>query len=117
MKDFSEHFRELVQGLLPPDSRVLLPSGGGDLIILATWRLTSDPTRPTKRSRMIRLILADEAVEDYARASDGLRLASDSRLLALLKDRLAAFDPNHDSPRGVNPPAVTWTVTTLDLNG
>jgi hypothetical protein len=30
---------------------------------------------------------------------------------------LSTFDPNHDSPLGVEPPAVTWPVGTRALNG
>jgi hypothetical protein len=29
---------------------------------------------------------------------------------------LSVFDPNHDSPLGVEPPAVTWPVSTGVLN-
>jgi hypothetical protein len=29
---------------------------------------------------------------------------------------LSTFDPNHDSPLGVEPPAVTWPVSTAILN-
>jgi hypothetical protein len=117
MRDFSTHFRELVERELPQDSRVLIPSGGPDMMILATWRLTSDPARPNKRSRLLRIAISGEALEDYARGSDGLRLASDERFVECLRRQLRTFDPDHDSPLGVEPPAVTWPLSTLDLNG
>ncbi len=117
MKDFSAHFRHLVGGLLPDDSRILVPGGGGDIIMLVTWKLNTDPGRPSKRSRMIRLVVSEEAAEDYATGSYGLRLASDSRFLAWLRSRLDAFDPNHEAPLGVEPAAVTWVISTLELNG
>ena len=117
MKNHSSHFRELVELQLPDDSRILMPRGGQDMVILATWRLSADPYRASKRSRMIRIVISEEAVQDYARSSDGAQLASDERFVAWLRRQLSAFDPNHDSPLGVEPPAVTWPVSTLTLNG
>ncbi|HWX32497.1 MAG TPA: hypothetical protein VNZ53_34335 [Steroidobacteraceae bacterium] len=118
MKDYSSHFRELVELQLPDDSRILMPRGGQDMMILATWRLTGDGFRAAgKRSRMIRIVISGEALLDYARGSNGTRLASDARLVAWLRGQLSTFDPNHDSPLGVEPPAVTWPVDTRALNG
>ena len=117
MKDYSSHFRELVELQLPDDSRILMPRGGQDMMILASWRLSTDMFRAGKRSRMIRIVISEEAISDYARGSDGERLASDERFVAWLKRQLSAFDPDHDSPLGVEPPAVTWPVNTLALNG
>jgi hypothetical protein len=117
MKDFSNHFRALVERQLPDDPRILMPRGGPDMMILATWRLGTDPPRPNKRSRMLRIAISEEALEDYARGSDGVRLASDERFVAWLRRRLSTFDPNHDTPLGVEPPAETWSVNTLELNG
>jgi hypothetical protein len=117
MKDYSNHFRELIERQLPEESRILMPRGGQDMMILATWRLTGDALRPSKRSRMLRIVLAEEALRDYARGSDGVRLASDARLVAWLKRQLSTFDPSHDAPLGVEPPPVTWPVSTQILNG
>ena len=117
MKDFSSHFRELVERQLPDDSRILTPRGGQDMMILATWRLESDSFRASRRSRMIRIVVAEEALKDYARGADDLRLAGDARMTAWLQRQLKTFDPNHDAPLGVEPPSVTWTLSTFELNG
>jgi hypothetical protein len=116
MKDLSNHFRELIQPLLPDDSPIVMPGGTPDIIILCTWRLTVDVHRPSKRPRMIRIVIAEEALDDYARGSDGMRLASDPRLGDWLRGQLNAFDPNHDAQLGVEPPPVTWPLSTLELN-
>jgi hypothetical protein len=117
MKDYSGHFRDLVEVQLPDESRILTPRGGQDMMILATWRLTTDAFRASKRSRMIRIVIAEEALQEYARGDDGARLASDARFGAWLQRQLRGFDPDHDSPLGVEPPAVTWHVGTQVLNG
>jgi hypothetical protein len=117
MKDYSNHFRDLIELQIPDDARILMPRGGEDLIVLVTWRLKNDDFRPSKRSRMIRIVISAEAIEDYARGSDGVRLASNARFISWLKRELEKFDPDHDAPLGVEPPPVTWTLSTLELNG
>lgn len=71
MKDFNNQFRALVEGVLPNDSRVLVPRSDEGLMVLATWRLPRDQFRPAKRSRMVRITITQEALEDYAQGSDG----------------------------------------------
>jgi hypothetical protein len=117
MKDYGAHFRQLVELHLPDDSRILMPRGGQDMMILASWKLTADQFRAGKRSRMIRIVISEEAIQNYARASDDTRLTSDARFATWLKRQLSTFDPNHDSPLGVEPTPVTWPVNTLALNG
>jgi hypothetical protein len=117
MKDFSAQFRILVEGALPKDARIVMPRGDGALMILATWRLPGDPFRPAKRSRMVRIAITQEALEDYAGGDDGLRRASNERFAAWLSRQIAAFDPHHDAPLGVEPAPVTWPVGTRELNG
>jgi hypothetical protein len=117
MKDFSNHFRSLVEIELPDESRILVPRGGQDMMILATWKLESDAFRASKRSRMVRIVVTEEALKDYSRGEDELRSTSDERFKVWLRKQLSVFDPNHDSPLGVEPPPVTWTVSTFELNG
>ena len=116
MKDYSNHFRGLVKGQLGDDPRILVPRGAQDMMILATWRLSGDTVRPNKRSRLVRIVISQEALEDYARGSEDLRRASDERFVAWIRRQLSTFDPNHESPLGVEPPAVTWPVSTGVLN-
>ena len=116
MKDYSNHFRDLVQRQLGDDPRILVPRGAQDMIILATWRLSMDALRPHKRSRMVRVVISQEALEEYARGSEVMRTACDERFVAWFRRQLSAFNPNHESPLGVDPPPVTWSVGTGVLN-
>lgn len=116
MKDFSNHFRDLVKRQLGEDPRILVPRGAQDMMILATWRLSTDALRPNKRSRMVRIVISQEALEEYARGSEEMRMACDERFVAWFRGQLTAFDPNHESPLGVDPAPVTWPVGTGVLN-
>jgi hypothetical protein len=117
MKDFSGHFRTLVEGQLPKDSRIVMPRDDDGLVILATWHLPAVPFRPARRSRMIRIAISQQALKDYASGNDGVRLASNERFVAWLRRQIVAFDPHHDAPLGVEPAPVTWPVGTRELNG
>jgi hypothetical protein len=98
----------MVGDALPKESRILIPRGGYGMTILATWALRSEQFRPRKRSRMIRIVLSEEALSHYASGSEVARAAGDARFVAWLKQQLQGFDPNHESPLGVEPPPVTW---------
>jgi hypothetical protein len=117
MKDFGNHFRSMVEGILPDESRILIPRGGYGMMILVTWALPAEPFRAARRSRMIRIAVSEEAINHYADAADGERGASDVRFLEWLKQQLSGFDPTHDSPLGVEPAPVTWELGTQELNG
>jgi len=118
MKDFGPQFRAIVEAELPEGTRIVMPRGDEGLMILATWRLPpSDPYRPAKRSRMVRIAITQEALADYAAGSDEGRLASNARLVTWLRRQIADFDPHHDAPLGVEPPPVTWPLGTRELNG
>ena len=116
MKDYTHHLRNLIELQIPQDSRILMPSGGQDLIVLLSWRLKNDDFRPSKRSRMIRIVISEEAIEDYAAGTDGVRLASDARFTSWLQRQLEKFEADHNAPLGVEPPPVIWTLSTLELN-
>jgi hypothetical protein len=66
---------------------------------------------------MIRIVINEEALQEYARGSDDARRASDERFGAWLRRQLTGFDPNHDSPLGVEPAPVTWPVSSHILHG
>src|ERR1700683_3917201 len=101
MKDYSNHFRELVKRQLGDDPRILVPRGAQDMMILATWRLSGDTIRPNKRSRMDRIVIPQKALEGYARGSEDARRACDERFVAWFQRQLSGFDPNHEAPLGV----------------
>jgi len=117
LKDVRTHFRELIAGELPKDSRILMPRGTGTLTIFATWGLPGDPSRGAKRSRMIRIAITQGVLEDYAAGSNRVRLAMNRRFVAWLRWQIAAFNPHHDSPLLIEPPPVTWPLGTRELNG
>lgn len=116
-----ERWREMAARVFPPSARILElpPRNNSDASVwrlLVSWRLCTEPARPSKRSKTVRIEIEAEALEDYTRSPPGARQAADTRLEAWLRAELERFDGDHDAPLGTEPPVVAWTVGTFDLN-
>ena len=111
----------MAERVFPEGARLLeMPSGEGELGVwrmLVSWKLGTDPTRPHKRSKTVRIIVGSEALEDFTRSPFGAREAANGRFERWLRTELERFDPNHETPNGVEPPVVPWQIGTVELNG
>ena len=112
-----EHLRAVSARSFSPETRVLAIDGLQNLELVISWRLGTDPQRPAKRSKTIRLTIEAEAVEDYAAAPPGQRQLADARLEQHLAQRLRQFEPDHQTPLGREPPIERWVIGTLALLG
>jgi hypothetical protein len=117
MPNHHERLRAIAEKIFPTGARLIAPTGEGDYVLLASWKTGTDKTRPTKRSKTIRLAISEEAMADYTRGVEDERDNADIRFEAALRARLAAFEPTHDTPLGTEPPIERWTLTTIELNG
>src|SRR5258707_13559672 len=105
MKDYSNHFRELVKRQLGNDPRILVPRGAQDMMILATWRLAGDGFRPGNRSRMIRIAISQDPLGKYAGGRDSLGAANDGGFVAWVRPQCGGLNPNRGAPVGGGPSA------------
>jgi hypothetical protein len=117
MPNHHERLRAIAEKVFPTGARLIAPSGEGDYVLLASWKIGTDKARPNKRSKTVRITFSEEAMADYTRATNGEREYANVRFEALLHTRLAKFDPTHDTPLGTEPPVETWIVNTIELNG
>ena len=116
MSDGAERLRHVAEGVFPGGARFIVV-GESDVVLLVSWKLSTDPARRNKRSKTVRVTLSEEAMSDYRRGAAGERDAADARFAALLKTKLGQFDPDHDTPLGTEPPIERWKVGTVELNG
>jgi len=63
---------------------------GNDVILRIDWKLGNDPNRPNKRSRLIRVIISEEAIDDCQDFNK-----AGVRFLEIIKNRFSAFNPDH----------------------
>jgi len=77
MKDYSKpFFANVVESAAAGRFAHPDPRGGQDMMIPRHLATEHRCIRASKRSRMIRIVISEEALQDYARGSDGARLAA-----------------------------------------
>lgn len=117
MPNHDDRLRAIAEKCLPMGARLIASGGEGYYVMLASWKLGTDPARPHKRSKTLRIVLTQEALDDYARGAKGERNSADARFEASLRSRLSKFNPSHDAPLGSEPPIEKWDIGTIELNG
>jgi hypothetical protein len=117
MTDWSTHLRSVVERSFSPEARIVAVADRPDLVLIISWTLGTDPKRPSKRSKTIRLVVEEEALVDYAAAPPGQRGMADARLKEHLTEQLMRFDPDHRAVFGREPPVVLWTIGAVTLLG
>lgn len=110
MPDCIDSLRVVVKRCFPTDARIVTVSKETDLIFAISWRVKSDPDRPLKRSKIIRLNIEEEAVAQYENRSAIARQTFEARLERSLHEHLVHFDADHHAPAHQVPPVVDWLV-------
>ena len=59
MPDSLTRLRAVAEKVFPTGTRLIAPPGDGELILLASWKLGTDKTRPNKRSKTIRVAISE----------------------------------------------------------
>ena len=117
MRDGREQIRVVIESVFPKGARVVALPGMKDYQLLVSWKPGTDPSRPGKRSKTVRIHIDAAAMDVFRQADESQRAYSLARLKPLLARRLELFDPDHDAPPGTEPPIEKWNIGTLELNG
>ncbi len=86
------------------DTNRIEPFEGGDVIFEIRWKLENNQNRPNKRSRSIRIIIEEEAIDDCV----DFKIAG-LKLKEIIKIKLSTFNPDD------GPPTEEWKISTDDL--
>lgn len=106
MKEIKEHWVDIIKDNFPKDSYQFLHQIDAFCLDI-NWKLKSDPSRPNKRSKKLRLIISEETLEDYRDANDEVVNNYDQKLNKFIGDTMANFSPDHDTPYGKIEPVET----------
>jgi len=110
VKSFVNDWVRLIRPLFPRDARIEIDTQN-NVILRIDWKLRNDPSRPNKRSRLIKVVIHQDAIDRCADVKKaGLRFKE------IIEDRLSSFHPGHDSPRCGSPPTDEWIIYTFDVN-
>src|SRR4030042_6543611 len=94
---FVNEWIELIRPLFPPGAKIE-SNEGNDVVLRIDWKLGT-PDRPNKRSRLIRVVISEEAIDDC----NNLGIAG-TKFKEVIKERISSFNPEHDKPRDAGPP-------------
>jgi hypothetical protein len=100
---------ELIRPIFPKEAEITVVDHK-DLEIRVVWKLLNDPNRPNKRSKLLRIIITEEAISDCHDFE-----AAGEKLKHIIKQKYLAFNPDHNMSR-YNTPAEEWTISTFDIN-
>ena len=116
-RDQHERLRAVAERVFPTGTRLITLPGEAEFVLLASWKLGTDPTRPNKRSKTVRIGISQEAMQEYGRSAMVEREYADRRLESFLRKNFARLNPSHDAPLGTEPPVEKWHFGTMELNG
>ncbi|MFX0199057.1 MAG: hypothetical protein ACFFCW_23285 [Candidatus Hodarchaeota archaeon] len=107
---FINQWLDLIRPIFPPNASIEVDEGN-DIFLRIDWRLGDEPERPNKRSRLIKIVISREAIEDCQDFNKaGLRFRK------IIENKLSGFNPAHNHSRLVSPPTEEWIISTFDLN-
>jgi len=109
-KAFVNEWVKLIRPLFPKNARIEIDAED-DVILRIDWKLGNDPARPHKRSRLIRVIIPGEAIDDCRDFEE-----AGSRVKRIFQDKLSDFHPDHNAPKCGSPPKEEWIISPSDVN-
>ena len=88
---FIDQWIELIRPIFPSEARIEVDEGN-DIVLRIDWKLGNDPERPNKRSRLIRIVISRESIEDCRDFNTaGLKFKK------IIEEKFDGFDPDHCS--------------------
>jgi hypothetical protein len=114
---FEDQILKAIHAAMPAGALIQVVPGEGCLNVGVSWKLNDDPERPSKMSKTISITVSHEAAQDFANISTVDHGASFDRVAAFLTQRLAYFDPTHNTSRYARTPVEKWIINTALVNG
>ena len=111
-----EHWVNLIRPLFRENADFKVTGLKEEFEVVVSWKVGTAPSRPSKSSKPIRIIVTEEAVEDYIEKSERQQQDDDEKLVQFIKSNLENFDPSHDNPIEIGPPEVKWIAGSNILN-
>ena len=110
------HFLATIEREFPKHAEFHVCRENDDICIYVDWQLGTDPARPNKRSKKIKICISRAAVDDYIDGGEQNRQSADERLRRAVASLLHVFKPDHNVAAHVPVPIEQWTITTEMLN-
>jgi hypothetical protein len=110
-EELLDHWVKLIRRFFPVDAKFTPGPYPGGCCLWVGWKLKNDPARSNKPSRKIRIVIDQEAIEDYREKDQEGQRQADERLKEFVKESLKGFDPEHELIRYQTPPIEDWVAS------
>ncbi|MCK9375964.1 MAG: hypothetical protein M0P73_07430 [Syntrophobacterales bacterium] len=115
-RELKNHWSNLIRPLFKQGADLRVRDSIDYYEVVVSWKLGTDSSRPSKRSKRMRIVVPWETVTDYQNKKKLQQKNDDKKLVQFIKANLENFDPNHDNPIEVGPPEVVWVAGSGVLN-
>ena len=105
---FVDHIISLLKNIFPGEAEYYSYKDIWDLCINISWKIGTDPTRPNKRAKKIRIRIGEENIEDYLALSNSKQASADTSFVNCIQEKYRNFNPEHDTPYGQSTPIEEW---------
>jgi hypothetical protein len=107
-----DHWKNLIRPLFQDVAYFAVRVLGKNFEVEVSWIINTDPSRPNKPSKTLRIIFPWETIIDYQEKTEQEQKSADGKIIKFIKSNLENFAPNHDNPRNMIAPEVQWIVRT-----
>jgi len=107
---FVNQWIQLIRPIFPPEASMQVHEAG-DIVLRIDWKLGNDLERPNKPSRIIKIVISEQAIEDchdFSKAGEKFR--------KIIENKFRGFNPEHNHSQFVSPPVEEWLISTFDIN-
>ncbi len=80
------------------------------------WHLNNDEARPQKLSRIILIVISNEALEEFHSRGKGKQKIAQEKFERYIKEKLKLFSPDHNESSRHAPPVEEWLIDNNLLN-
>jgi len=108
---------ETLLDLLPKNAVLTVEDNKTEYLARFDWPITTDPDRPHKRSKMVKINIHENAIRDLLEVGNKVEAKTLIDLETYFKNQLSQFEPNHNTPKGKFEPIEKWEVASLHFLG
>ena len=115
-EDLLDYLVRIIRPLFPMNACIVSDISGGDYVIQIDWKLENKLHQQNKRSRKIKIKIAENAIQDYLDHKNDRGELYDSRLKNFIYQRYSVFNPQHDAGTTRLTPTESWLISRDLLN-
>jgi hypothetical protein len=102
---------DITRTIIPDDAQITHPPAGASVWLRIRWKIRNGPKRPHKPARGVNIYFTREFCKAYESLDQAGQAAWDAKIHAILAERFATFNPDHNAPHGVPMPTESWFIT------